>query len=57
MGMKIFTRESVHMTKMAAVPISRVVKFQINLRGGLLYNNLTIFRKSVWAFSVIGFLS
>ena len=44
MGMKIFTRESVHMTKMAAMPISRVVKFQSELRGGLLYNNLTIFR-------------
>ena len=57
MGKKIFTRESVLMTKMAAMPISRVVKFQTDLRGGLLYNNLTIFRKSVWALSVIGFLS
>ena len=44
MGMKMFTRESVHMTKMTAMPISRVVKFQIDLREGLLYNNLTIFR-------------
>ena len=41
------------MTKMAAMLISRMVKFQIDLRGGLLYNSLTIFRKSVWAFSVM----
>ena len=43
----------IKVTKMAAMPISRVVKFQNDLCGGLLYNNLTIFRKSVWAFSVM----
>ena len=33
----------------------RVVKFQIDLRGGLLYYNLIIFRLSICAFPITGF--
>ena len=39
----------------SSITITRVVKFQTDLRGGLLYDNLTIFRLSVCTFPVTGF--